>query len=128
LDETRDLIARYGDSPVFEALGYKQARDVLSGKLARERLAEEISLHTRRFAKRQMTYWRNEPRKRGWAVMPGSGEGDEVAGFDSFPHRAQKRMKSFRALSVTTQELTERVRARMAAEQLETEVWYVRVG
>ena len=129
LDETRAILDRFGDVPPLETLGYKQAKALLAGELAREKLEREIALHTRRFAKRQMTYWRNEPGKRGWLVRPGDGEpAEEVTGFDTFPERAQKRMKGFRALRLSNQELVSAVRQRLALPLDRTEVWYVQPG
>lgn len=128
LDETKRVLGKYGHVPALGTLGYHEACAVLDGKLAEENLAEEIALHTRRFAKRQMTYWRNEPPKRDWGVRPSSElEGVEVSGFDSFPSRAWRRMLSFRALSVTQSELIASVQERLMRPLEKTEVWYVMV-
>lgn len=126
LEETRLILDRFGDVPALETLGYKQAKAFLAGDLSREKLEHEIALHTRRFAKRQMTYWRNEPTKRGWLTRPGDDEAaEEVSGFETFPERAQKRMKGFRALRLSAQELVSAVRQRLALPLDRTEVWYV---
>lgn len=126
--ETERLIAQYGEIPPLETLGYKQAWDLLAGRLAPESLVHEIALHTRRFAKRQMTYWRNEPKKRGWMVRPREDEaGEEVAGFEDFPARAQKHMKSFRAFHFSPEELVKALRARLKEPLERTEVWYAMV-
>jgi len=74
LEEAEELVKRYGENaPALRALGYKESIEVLSGRLARSELVEEIAKHTRQFAKRQMTYWRNEPAKRGWKVASEGG-------------------------------------------------------
>ena len=126
LDETKKLLDTYGEIPVLETIGYKQARDVLSGKLPVGELAKEISLHTRRFAKRQMTYLRNEPLKRGWAVRPREDEAaQEVLGFSGASKRAQEKVKGFRALSMSEAEIIEAVRDRCKAPLVRSEVWYV---
>jgi tRNA dimethylallyltransferase len=123
--ETDQLLKRYGRLPALETLGYKQACDYLEGKLKEGEVAREIALHTRRFAKRQMTYWRNEPAKRGWIVSP-SEEHDAglVAGFDDFPVRAQKRMKGFRAYLWSKEELINRIRVRLSQPLERSEVWF----
>jgi tRNA dimethylallyltransferase len=127
VDETKRLRAHYGLAAPLETLGYKQVCDYLDGKLAYNDLAHEIALHTRRFAKRQMTYWRNEPAKRGWIVRPGDEEEAQVvAGFDDFPLRAQKRMKGFRAFSWKRDQLLDTVRARLVQPLRRSEVWFVR--
>jgi tRNA dimethylallyltransferase len=71
LEETRVIVTKYGRAVrALGALGYKQALEVLDNgigaNLAGNLLADEIALHTRRYAKRQCTFWRNEPLKRGW--------------------------------------------------------------
>ncbi len=128
LGETKRVRDTYGHVPALTTLGYHEACAVLEGKLEEGDLAEEIALHTRRFAKRQLTYWRNEPPKRGWEIRPSSElEGVEVSGFDSFPARAQRRMISFRALNMTQSELIASARERLMRPLEKTEVWYVMV-
>jgi tRNA dimethylallyltransferase len=45
----------------FGSLGYSQALDELDGKLTREQAIESAARMTRRYAKRQMTWFRREP-------------------------------------------------------------------
>jgi tRNA dimethylallyltransferase len=71
LEETRGLVQRYGeDLHGLRALGYRQALQVLKGEIPDEELGADVAQFTRNFAKRQMTYFRNEPSKRGWAQSP----------------------------------------------------------
>jgi hypothetical protein len=74
-----------------------------------------------------MTYWRNEPAKRGWLVRPSEEEPDAqvVAGFDDFPLRAQKRMKFFLAYAWSREELTTRIRTRLGQSLERSEVWFL---
>jgi tRNA dimethylallyltransferase len=124
--ETEQIIARFGDLPILDTLGYKQAREVIQGRLAPEKLVEEIALHTRRFAKRQMTYLRNEPGKRGWVVRPTADEeACEIVGFDSGSPRAREKVKGFRAYSFSKDELISQIKLRMTEPLQATEVWYV---
>ncbi len=75
LGEVRSIRERFGDeAPVLDAVGYAEVREVLRGKLSESQLVGTIAQATRRFAKRQMTYWRNEPAKRGWSVRPSPHE------------------------------------------------------
>ena len=62
LDETRAIIDRGvgRDARGFASLGYRQALDVLDGRLTRQAAIEETSLRTRQYAKRQMTWFRRE--------------------------------------------------------------------
>lgn len=74
--ETATIRDRFGDdAPVLKTLGYAEALRHLRGTLAVGDLAATIARNTRRYAKRQLTFWRNEPTKRGWTVSP-SGEMD----------------------------------------------------
>jgi tRNA A37 N6-isopentenylltransferase MiaA len=94
--------------------------------ISEEMVAAEISLHTRRFARRQMSYWRTEPPKRGWVVRPRDDEqAEEISRFDASPPRVQENMKSFRALRVSEEELIKRVAQRVQEPLDRTEVWYV---
>lgn len=129
IPETEGLLRQYGRVLALETLGYKQACDYLEGSLREDNLVHEIAMHTRRFAKRQMTYWRNEPKKRGWYVRPGDNEEVSIiSGFEEHPARAQMRMKGFRAYAWSWPELVERVRVRLLEPLDSTEVWYVRTS
>lgn len=62
VDEVERLIARFGDNlPLLEAVGYKQIERHLRGDLSPAQLPEEIFLATRRYAKRQRTWFRKRP-------------------------------------------------------------------
>ena len=126
VEETRKIIDTYGKVPVLETIGYKQACDHLEGRLGAVALAEDIALHTRRFAKRQMTFLRNEPAKRGWLVHPSGEEpGREIVGFTTESKKALAKTKGFRAMGVTEGDLVARVRERLRSPMERTEVWYV---
>ena len=127
IEEAEGLLRRYGRIPIMETLGYRQACDFLQGNLSKEDLIEEISKHTRQFAKRQMTYWRNEPAKRGWFVRPLDGEEDavEVAGFETLSPQAQKKSKGFRAFDWDTPTLITKIESRLREPLSRTEVWFV---
>ncbi len=63
LDETKRLLARgYSrDLPAMKGLGYRQVSGYLAGEYDSEELVRRFKRDTRRFAKRQMTWFRNEP-------------------------------------------------------------------
>ena len=63
LDEVRNILAS-GVSPrakPFESLGYKQALAVVLGEMSLEHAIASAQRETRRYAKRQMTWFRREP-------------------------------------------------------------------
>jgi tRNA dimethylallyltransferase len=64
LDEVADLRRRgFGaDLSPMTGHGYREAFQVLDGELSVERAIEVTALHTRQYAKRQMTWFRRERR------------------------------------------------------------------
>ncbi|MGA1192362.1 MAG: tRNA (adenosine(37)-N6)-dimethylallyltransferase MiaA [Bdellovibrionota bacterium] len=76
IEEARYLFGCFGSEwQCRTALGYKQIFERLVSREAVEQhahkeIAYEIAQATRRYAKRQMTYWRNAPRKFHWDVFP----------------------------------------------------------
>ena len=62
LEEVRSLVARgFRDAPPMRSLGYAQALEVVEGKLSVEAAIEVAARQTRRYAKRQLTWFRKEP-------------------------------------------------------------------
>jgi tRNA dimethylallyltransferase len=63
VEETREIVAM-GYSPdlkPFESLGYRQALDVIAGRCAIEEAIASTQQETRRYAKRQWTWFRRDP-------------------------------------------------------------------
>ena len=73
LDEVKNIRLKWGDVSPLRSIGYKESVSFLDseGIKTEKELCDLISMNTRRFAKRQMTWLRNEPRKRGWNIEPG---------------------------------------------------------
>lgn len=61
-DEVRNLILKYSKFPTaMQGLGYKEVVQYFDGKLTREEMIEKIKQESRRYAKRQLTWFkRNE--------------------------------------------------------------------
>lgn len=76
LNETRNLLEMGYDASCkgFDALGYKYAIQVLKGAMEESRAIELTQRDSRRYAKRQMTWFRREPGVR-WII--GTGETEE---------------------------------------------------
>ena len=77
VDEVRHLLAAgvaRGAKP-FESLGYKQALQVVEGSLSLEQALESTQMETRRYAKRQLTWFRKE---QGVHWLPGFGDDARV--------------------------------------------------
>jgi tRNA dimethylallyltransferase len=62
-DEVRGLLAAGvpPEAKPFESLGYKQVLRIFAGRLSEEQALELTRQETRRYAKRQMTWFRKEP-------------------------------------------------------------------
>lgn len=73
IEEVSRLVASGvpADAKPFQFIGYSQLREVLAGKLGREEAIRLIQQATRRFAKRQLTWFRREPDVH-W--LPGFGD------------------------------------------------------
>jgi tRNA dimethylallyltransferase len=78
IEEVRSLLA-HGvprDARPMESLGYKQALEVLDGNLTLEQAIADTQMQTRRYAKRQWTWFRRDSEVR-W--LSGFGNEPETA-------------------------------------------------
>lgn len=66
-----------GELPAFQAIGYRQLADHLDGNLTLEQALEETVRATRRYAKRQETWFRKESRVR-WIDPSKAGETERL--------------------------------------------------
>jgi tRNA dimethylallyltransferase len=56
------LSQKYGvNLPLLNTLGYQEIKQYLAGAISLEEATELIALHTRQFAKRQRTWFRQSP-------------------------------------------------------------------
>ncbi len=64
LDEVEALLGRglAQGRTAAAAIGYRQAMAVLAGEMSREEAVERTIVATRRFARRQMSWWKDDPR------------------------------------------------------------------
>jgi tRNA dimethylallyltransferase len=68
LEETAALVeAGYDDAPPMASIGYAQARAVLAGAFTREAAIADAAQATRKYAKRQLTWFKKE---RGLRALP----------------------------------------------------------
>jgi tRNA dimethylallyltransferase len=63
VEEVRSILARGypASSKPFESLGYRQALDALEGRCSLAEAVASTQLATRRYAKRQWTWFRRDP-------------------------------------------------------------------
>ena len=65
--EVINLLSQYSlNSNAFSAIGYRHIIEYLRADYNFEKMLELLKRDTRRFAKRQRTWWRNQPRFLGW--------------------------------------------------------------
>ena len=76
-EEVEDLLAQGvpGDSQAMQAIGYKETVEYVGGRTSREEAVAAVQRATRRFAKRQLTWYRRMPYIR-WHHVADGGEGD----------------------------------------------------
>jgi len=67
IEEARTLCEKFGRVRILDSLGYKQVLD-WDGN-SQDFLTAAIATATRQYAKRQTTFWRNEPVKRAWRAV-----------------------------------------------------------
>ena len=59
IDEVKALLEKYSDFPTaMQGLGYKEVKQYLDGELTKEEMIEKIKQESRRYAKRQFTWFR----------------------------------------------------------------------
>ena len=59
IEETKKIISMYDEFPTaMQAIGYKEIKEYLDGILTKEEAIEKIKMESRRYAKRQLTWFR----------------------------------------------------------------------
>jgi tRNA A37 N6-isopentenylltransferase MiaA len=74
VEEVRSLLSRFSrDCQAFKAIGYRQIAEYLEGKCSLECAIENTKLESRRYAKRQLTWFRSKG-DIVWLEAPGNVE------------------------------------------------------
>ena len=61
IEEVKTLLEKYKISKTaFQGLGYKEVKEYLDGQVSYEDMIEKLKMETRRYAKRQLTWFRRE--------------------------------------------------------------------
>lgn len=62
IEEVKALLEKYEEFPTsMQGLGYKEVASYLNGELTKEEMIEKLKMETRRYAKRQLTWFRKDP-------------------------------------------------------------------
>jgi tRNA dimethylallyltransferase len=107
----------------FETIGYKEVLASFETHCTESELESQIVAATGQFAKQQLTFWRNEPRKRGWLTLPGTGDPTTV--ISSTNRRRGAEIADWEVLDLSCFELVKRVEERLSLPFAANEVWYV---
>lgn len=99
LDEVQRLVKAgiSADVKAFSFIGYRELRSHLAGILPLEKAVAQITQATRRYAKRQITWFRKEPNVRWFA-----GFGDDAAIAEAALHYLEQQLAAARAGSGST--------------------------
>lgn len=63
IEEVRNLIQKYTlSSTAIQGLGYKEVIEYINGQVTYEQMIEKLKMETRRYAKRQMTWFKRDKR------------------------------------------------------------------
>jgi tRNA dimethylallyltransferase len=99
IDEVRTLIARHGsECRAFSAIGYRHVKAYLENRCSREEMLQTMKRDTRRFAKRQLTWWRHQPDFLGW---------QRLASIQPSPYPSETRQRIIERLAPTIAEFLE---------------------
>ena len=59
IEEVKELLKKYKEFPTaMQALGYKEVKEYLDGELTKQEMIDKIKQESRRYAKRQLTWFR----------------------------------------------------------------------
>ena len=59
IEEVKNIIQKYSEFPTaMQGLGYKEVVEYLNGNCSKEEMIEKIKMETRRYSKRQLTWFR----------------------------------------------------------------------
>lgn len=59
IEEVKNLISKYDELPTaIQGLGYKETKEYIEGIISKEEMIDKIKMETRRYAKRQLTWFR----------------------------------------------------------------------
>lgn len=76
--EAKEIFEKYGNMQLlFDTIGYKEFFDYFNGKISHDAMKEQIKQNTRRYAKRQLTWFRQNKKIRWFDIEKKSA--DEIA-------------------------------------------------
>ena len=83
LEEAKDILSRGDLKTARQAIGYKELKGYIDGQISYQEAVENLKRETRRYAKRQLTWFRRDQRIQ-W-ILP-----DTLHGYDEVFRSAQR--------------------------------------
>jgi tRNA dimethylallyltransferase len=129
IQECKDLLKKYPNSDPLESIGYKEICNYLNSKSniisTEHELINLIAMNTRRFAKRQMTWLRNEPIKKNWSIRPIESElmDSDPGDLSRFPKPSN--IKNINSLILNFDELTSEIKNFISNKNTGVHIWFV---
>lgn len=72
IEEVKNILEKYSEYPTaMQALGYKETKEYLDGIISKDEMIEKIKMESRRYAKRQLTWFRKN-KKAFWIENTGN--------------------------------------------------------
>jgi len=126
VEEAKRVSERHGaDGQWTKSVGYAECVQFLKGELPQDELLARILAKTRQLAKRQSTFWRNEPKKLGWNISPRGAQGYELDTPAGSISKGRGVVKPTRVHGISFEELCGRVQARLEEAFSQSEAWYL---
>jgi tRNA dimethylallyltransferase len=101
IEEVSDILKTHPDRTPLQAIGYKEIAEYLSGKISREEGIRLVKRNTKRYAKRQLTWFRKDPAIH-WVDVSGIHDCEKMCRLITIPLLQNKnisRLAQFTALS-----------------------------
>ncbi|RME60044.1 MAG: tRNA (adenosine(37)-N6)-dimethylallyltransferase MiaA, partial [Candidatus Dadabacteria bacterium] len=122
INEVEEIVLKWGESlHPLNSVGYREVLQFLRGKIkSKEELIEKISAATRRLARHQMIFWRNEPKKRDYKIIPLQNDSSyPLIGCEAGEDRLKRKREGVRVLSLNKESLLKYLKD--ALENLESD-------
>ena len=124
VQETKDLLKSYSkDLKIFNSIGYAQVLEGLEADLSSEEVTEKIIIATRRLAKQQFTYFRNEPAKRNWELRPNQADPNIEINSDSASQKSG--LLPLKVCSWNCNELLKQINCDNRVSETKIRVWFL---
>ena len=79
IDEVKQLIEKYNEIPTaMQGLGYKEVVEYFNNKYSKEEMIEKIKMESRRYAKRQITWFKRNKQIKWLNALDGIDKNTDI--------------------------------------------------